>query len=155
MYASYSRLLGLSLNHKRIVIGGAVVLLAVSAGLVPLIGTEVIPEQDQGQLQVSIELPEGTRMEETGMLVHAVEHIICKNVPEQRIVFSSWGIGEEGISTLLGGSEGSNIGSLYVRLVSKENRGRSPKEIAEALRPHVSSFPGADAGSALRTRSRA
>ena len=48
MYASYSRLLGLSLNHKRIVIGGAVVLLAVSAGLVPLIGTEVIPEQDQG-----------------------------------------------------------------------------------------------------------
>jgi CzcA family heavy metal efflux pump len=144
MDAWYSRLLGWSLGHKRILIAGAVALLMGSAVLVPMIGTEFIPEQDRGQLQATIEMPEGTRMEETGMVVNAVEDIICKDVPEQRILFSRWGIGEEGISTLLGGSEGSNIGSLYVRLVGKENRERSPKEIAEALRSRVSSFPGAD-----------
>lgn len=140
----YSRLLGWSLGHKKIVIVGAVALFAGSALLVPMIGTEFIPEQDQGQLQATIELPEGTRMEETGILVHAVEDIIYENAPERRTVFSSWGIGEEGISTLLGGSEGSNIGSLHVMLVSKENRGRSPKEIIEALRSRVNSLPGAD-----------
>jgi hydrophobe/amphiphile efflux-1 (HAE1) family protein len=140
----YSWILGWSLSHKKTVMLTAVVLLAGSAGLVPLIGTEFIPEQDQGQFQATIELPEGTRMEETGMVVNALEDIMYRNVPERRVFFSSWGIGEEGISTLMGGSEGSNIGSLYVMLVNKENRGRTPKEIAEDLRPHVGSFPGAD-----------
>jgi len=144
MDAWYSRLLGWSLGHKKIVILVALTLLTGTAGLVPMIGTEFTPQQDQGQFQVTIEMPEGTRMEETGRISEAVEEIIYQHVPELESSFRSWGIGEEGIATLLGGSEGSNIGTMRCRMVSMDERERSTKEVVNALRPLMNSFPGAD-----------
>jgi CzcA family heavy metal efflux pump len=144
MDAWYSRLLGWSLGHKKIVLLVAVVLLIGSAGLIPLIGTEFTPQMDQGQFEAVLEMPEGTRMEETGRVAEAVEEIIYQNVPELESSFRSWGIGEEGISTLLGGSEGSNISTIRCRMVSRDDRERSTKDVANALRPLMSSFPGAD-----------
>ncbi|MDY7034423.1 MAG: efflux RND transporter permease subunit [Thermodesulfobacteriota bacterium] len=141
----YRGLLGWALSHRKTVIGGGIIVLVCSILLVPVIGTEFMPIQDRGRVEITFEFPEGTRMEETGKAAKLTEDIVAREVPERTIYFSTWGYGGSGTSTMMGGQEGSNIGRVSMRLVSKDERKRSDMEISNALRPLVSSFPGARA----------
>lgn len=138
----YSNLLTRALNNRKKIIFGGLALLFLSLFLVPLVGTEFMAESDMGLFSLKVELPVGTRMEETGKVCRKIGNIILKQVPENKLVFARWGQSEEGISSLLGGEEGSNIGSLGARIVNQKDRKRSVKEIVDALRPYTQNFPG-------------
>jgi len=139
----YRLLLGWALSHRKTIIIGGILILCSSMAFIPLIGTEFMPQQDKGKIQITLEFPEGTRMEETGKVTRAVQDILAENVPEKLTYFTVWGYGGTGISTMMGGGEGSNIGKVSARLVPKDQRERSDLEISNVLRPMVSSFPGA------------
>jgi multidrug efflux pump subunit AcrB len=64
-------------------------------GIIPLVGVEYMPQQDQGMLNVEVELPSGTRFEETGR--------VCKEIVSKlntelegyvKATFASYGVGE-------------------------------------------------------------
>lgn len=138
----YRNILGWSLNHRKIVIGGGAAFLILSLLLIPFVGTEFMPEADMNQIRISVELPIGTRYEETEKVVRRVEEIMIKNTPELETYFSRWGYDEAGLGTFLGGKEGTHLGMIMGRLCSKGARKRSNKEIVEILRSLTKDIPG-------------
>ena len=82
--SSYRNLLGWSLSHRKKVIIGGFSILVFSLLLLPLIGTRFMPEVDSGVFRGRVELPVGTRLEETGKVMRSIEDIIIKEVPESR-----------------------------------------------------------------------
>ena len=119
-------------------------LLIVSLSAVPLVGTEFMPEQDQNRISSSVDLPVGTRFEKTGEVCRKINRILEENVPELSTYFARWGAGETGIGTLLGHEEASHTGRFVIRLIHKEERENSPRQIIERIRPMVERIPGAE-----------
>jgi CzcA family heavy metal efflux pump len=139
----YRNVLGWALNHRIIVIGGGVSFLLLSLLLIPYVGTEFMPEADQSQMQITVELPVGTRYEETEKVVRAIEDIMIKNTPELQTYFSRWGYGRISLGAFLGGKEGTHLGMIMARLVPKDDRKRSNKKIVQSIRPLTKDIPGA------------
>ena len=142
--STYRNLLGWSLSHRKRVIIGGFLILVFSLLLLPLIGTRFMPEVDSNMFRGSVELPVGTRFEQTGEVMRSIGDIITKEVPEKTVLFASWGSGGSGMGRMMGGNEGSNIGSFGARLIPKEKRKRSVKRIVDELRPLTAKYPGAE-----------
>jgi hydrophobic/amphiphilic exporter-1 (mainly G- bacteria), HAE1 family len=62
---SYVRLLGWSLCHRWVIVGVAALTFASTFVVYRFIGRDWMPQEDQNELSVSIELPEGTSINET------------------------------------------------------------------------------------------
>ena len=74
----------------------AVIMMIGSLMLIPMIGAEFIPSMDQGQISVSIKMPNGTVLAETEKVAKQVEEIVNK-VPEKDIVSTSIGSNVDGL----------------------------------------------------------
>ncbi len=133
---AYQNLIHWALEHKKTVIAGTVLSFAVALVLLPLIGVELMPEADEGEVRVSFELPAGTQLEATDKVAHQIEDMVKKDVPEAEHVLTEVGGG--------GGwhSGAVNSGDLRIILVDQKKRKRSSQQIADALRKPLSSMPG-------------
>jgi HAE1 family hydrophobic/amphiphilic exporter-1 len=141
--SAYSKLLSWSLGHKKTVILFAIGVFILSILLVPMIGTEFIPEEDTGDLNIQIELPVGTRVEQTDKVALQVEDILRREVPQAQTIFSR--VGQSGSSrfgSVFGAKAGSNVINAGVKLVSASQRKQSVKEISESLRPKIKALLG-------------
>ncbi len=97
---------------------------------------EVMPKQDQGMIQVKLEMPVGTNVETTDSVAHIIEARI-KDVPE--IVHYNMNVG--GTSSN-GGSV--NQATMRVKLLKDwEGRTRSTDQIVDSLRPYLANIPDA------------
>lgn len=137
----YSRALAWSLNHKWTVVLGFFLAFLLSLGLARLVGTEFIPEEDSGDLRVTVELPVGTRLEESDKTARIIEEMLGKEIPERRITSVRFGA-SGGMGAIFGGRSGSHIVSVGAKLVPKTERKRSSKEIAQAVRKKIRNLPG-------------
>ena len=90
MMAGYPGLVGKALRRPWTVVGASVVLFAVSAAAVPLIGTRLVPDLSQGEFAFQIRLPEGTPLEITADTVARIEQPFVGDTRFERI-FSSVG----------------------------------------------------------------
>ena len=70
------------------------VALALSIATTSLIGTEFIPEMDQGEMTVDIKLPTGTKLAETQRVAENVENLIRHEISEVESIFTTVGSGE-------------------------------------------------------------
>src|SRR5207237_671759 len=59
----YRRVIHLALQHRPTVIGAAAALVVLAAILYPRVGTELLPQTDEGQVNVNAQLPIGTKLE--------------------------------------------------------------------------------------------
>lgn len=91
----YRPVLEWALDHRWIVIGSAVVMLAVSLSIVPLLGSEFLPELNEGTMWVNITFPPGISNQETVRLTRQVRDILGK-YPEVKMVNSKAGRPEDG-----------------------------------------------------------
>jgi HAE1 family hydrophobic/amphiphilic exporter-1 len=134
--ASYGNALGWALRHRFTVLGTAAVLFAGAVVTAPLIGVELQPEADEGEIRVDVEMEPGTRVEVTDELMQRMARITQENVPEAEFIMVETGGGSF--------SRGSvqHTGELRVSLVEQEKRSRSAKEIANVLRPKLAIQPG-------------
>ena len=82
MDIAYQNALAWALHHRKTVILGSAVAMAVSFLMVPYIGVELMPETDEGEVSVNIEMPAGTRLPVTQEVVVRTEEFIRKEVPE-------------------------------------------------------------------------
>lgn len=144
MYDFYGAILWWSLHHRKTIIILAFLMFGGSLLLVPFLGTEFMPEEDQAGIQGTLYLPVGTRVEETSRVLKQMEQILRREVPEkERIcVFTRCGVSREGMGSVFG-EEGAHIGIFGVKLVPRVERSRDVKQIAAALRKRVDSVRGA------------
>jgi HAE1 family hydrophobic/amphiphilic exporter-1 len=133
--AEYQKLIHWALGHRRTVAYGTGALLLGSALLFPLIGFELMPETDEGEVRVVIELPPGTRMETTGAIAEELEAIVLDAVPETEHVLTEVGGGGWRQSQ-------THRADIRLQLVQRSERDRSTQEIADALRPMLAGRPG-------------
>jgi HAE1 family hydrophobic/amphiphilic exporter-1 len=122
------------------VITGVTVLFIASLALIPRVGAEFMPTMDEGYVKVTVDMPNGTSLEETDRAITAVERL-AERIPEVKNIYSS--IGFTG-SESMGGEVSSDRGQVYFELVEKSRRSRSTGEVAEELRGLVRDIPGAD-----------
>lgn len=140
----YEGALRWALRHGKTTLFLAFALFLSSLSLVPFLSTSFMPEVDSGDVLVDFRLPEGTRIEETNGVVEAILENIEKIVkPEEfRHSYAFAGQSEEGIGVALGFEEGANVGSIGFKLVDRDKRDRSAKDIAALLRKEVVKIPG-------------
>jgi HAE1 family hydrophobic/amphiphilic exporter-1 len=104
---------------------------------------EVMPKQDQGMIQVKLEMPVGTNIETTDSIAHIIESRI-KDVPE--IVHYSMNVGgSNGMTT-------TNQATMRVKLLKDWEKKKMPDwkgghrstdEIVDSLRPYLADIPDA------------
>jgi multidrug efflux pump subunit AcrB len=101
--------------------------------LAPLVGSEFIPEVDQGFTQLTLRLPEGASLARSNEKVQQIEALVLA-LPEV-----------QSVSTWVGGEGQRNQAWLNIALKERKLRERSQKQVEEALRNAVASIPGTDA----------
>ena len=136
----YRRVIHLALQHRPTVLGAAAGLVVLAAILYPRVGTELLPQTDEGQVNINAQLPIGTRMEITEAVMNRLEDMVKQSVPEATtIVTNGGGFGGGGF----GGGGNTNRGQMQVKLVPRDQRTRTSDVIAQDLRRRLSGVPGA------------
>lgn len=139
---AYGWLLDRALARPKLTVALAFGLLLLVLPLYSRIGSEFLPEEDRSYVGIDVELPVGTRVEETDEVVKRIEAIVREEVPELKTIFSRCGSEEESLARAFGSKMGSHIGHVGLTLVDKELRRRSAQEIAQRLRERISGLPG-------------
>lgn len=140
----YSRLIGWAVGHRRLVVIGAAVLLVVSLGLIPFIGTEFMPTQEGFFHQLTAEMPVGTSFEVTDSAVGVVEKYVMENwnddVDGVSVQVGS-GSGGGGFRAIFGGAS-NNVATLNLILKPKQQRKHSVEQIDQGIRDKAGEVPG-------------
>jgi len=140
---NYAGVLSWTLGHRMIVIMVGLALFVASLFLVPFLGSEFMPEEDTGFIQGTIELPVGTRVEETARTMGAIEDILKEEIPESdRVtIFTRCGVSGGGRGPSSSG-EGAHIGTFGTKLVPKVERQRVVADIAASIRQRLNESRG-------------
>ncbi|MEO7966822.1 MAG: efflux RND transporter permease subunit, partial [Gemmatimonadaceae bacterium] len=77
----YERILDWALGHRRMVVGGALTMLAVALGSVPFLGTEFMPKLDEGYLLIETRRAPSTSLAEGALISEEVERTL-RTFPE-------------------------------------------------------------------------
>ena len=88
MDRGYGHMLRWSLRHRVVMLLVAVAVTASAVWIYPQIGQELVPDDDQGEFNVSLNLPRGTSLDRTLEYVNGLEDTI-RNLPEVQTVFTS------------------------------------------------------------------
>ncbi|HUM79227.1 MAG TPA: efflux RND transporter permease subunit [Candidatus Saccharicenans sp.] len=137
---SYKRLLDYCLHHRfRVLwITGAVLLASVI--LFRFIGQEYMPQTDEGEVRITVEMEVGTRLSVMDQKLREVVAMVKPLVPEIESIEERAGSG--------GWRGGANRGNITLKLVPKSRRSRSSLDIAADLSRQLQNVPGA----IIRTR---
>lgn len=137
---SYKKLLNYSLDHRALVITSVFGLFLISIFLIRFIGREYLPQTDEGEVSITVEMEVGTRLSVMDEKLKMVADLIKQYVPELDSLEEGAGSG--------GWRGGANQGSITLRLKPKSQRSRSSQEIGADLSRKLSQIPGA----IIRTR---
>jgi multidrug efflux pump subunit AcrB len=122
-----------TLTPRGLVTGLGVASFVGALGLAPLVGSEFMPEVDQGYTQLALRMPVGSSLERTDAKVRQVEEVL-KALPEVKTV-----------STWVGGAGQRNQAWLNISLSDRKERQRTQKQVEEDIRSRVARIPGVDA----------
>lgn len=137
----YVNTLSWALRHKWTVIFLGAGIFFSSMVLFKYIGTDFMPQSDEGRITAAIELQTGTRVEETVKIARKIEGIVKERYPEITILSASAGSDDEGSMFSLWSTTGSNVINLMMRLKDRDERERSVFEIATDLRAQLAGIP--------------
>jgi len=135
----YTKLLHTALSHRPIVVAVAAASVVVAIIIGRTLPTELATQADEGQVTVSVELAQGTRIEVTDPVLQRLEAAITQLVPEATDVITSAG-GTGGLGPP--GAFSIHRGQLQILLKPKDERTRSSDQIAMELRRQLSGLPG-------------
>ena len=131
----YRRAIAWALAERVKVVGGAFGLFLASLVVMPLIGSELMPQTDEGEVRINAEMEVGTKLEVVDRTFREIERVVAQEVPEARKMLTS--IGGSGWR-----ASGQHSGDVRVTLAPKDERERSSAEVADALRERLEGLPG-------------
>ncbi len=132
MAGQYRRAIGWTLRHRLVTLLVTSGIFIGSLFMVPLVGTEFVPNADEGRFQVNITAPVGSSLDYTTTKVRQVEKAL-KEFPEVETLYST-------VNT--GGAAGKHRAAILVGLVPLDMRSRTPLSLAEPVRKRLSAIPG-------------
>ncbi|HEY5365735.1 MAG TPA: efflux RND transporter permease subunit [Casimicrobiaceae bacterium] len=130
MHRVYGSVLAWALAHRIKVIVIALVTFVASFFVVPLVGTEFVPQADQGFISLRLNTPVGSSLDYTNTKVRQVEQVL-KQFPEIELAM-----------TTVGTDEGRNYARVDLRLTDRADRKRSQKDLEIAIRNAVLPIAG-------------
>ncbi len=139
--AFYARALGFCLQHKKLVLIGFTAAFFATMLLLPFVENEFAPEEDTGDVRLTIQLPLGTRLEESDKVAQRIERILKSDIPEALFFYARTG-SVPGQGRGMGQISGENIVTAGAKLVPKTERKRSVWEVAQLLRDKIKQIPG-------------
>ena len=132
LHELYGAILEWALSHRKSVIALALVAFFASFAIVPLVGTEFVPEADESFISLRLNTPVGSSLEYSDSKVRQVEATL-KSIPEIAMTM-----------TTIGTDEGRNYARVNLKLVDRSKRARSQKEIERAIRKELLPIPGVE-----------
>lgn len=126
---AYTRLLGYFVRHLWVGMLASVALVAVFIAACMSTKMVLMPEMDQGMVQISVSTPVGTEVETTTAIADRIVDVAIGNVPELESVYH------------LSQPESSTIGLV---LSDKEDRERSSSDVANAMRELTRDIAGCE-----------
>jgi hydrophobe/amphiphile efflux-1 (HAE1) family protein len=143
---SYGHLLASALSRRWLVVVVFIVFLTGAVFAVPKIGTEFLPQMDDGRVMVKVRLPTGASVWETDKAISKVEALLGDD-PLIDSYFTLAGGKVWGLYTYLIANEGE----INIQLVPRHNRKESTKEYMNRLRPMIAKI-GIPGGMAMVMR---
>ncbi len=142
----YGRLVSAALTAPWAVVLAAGAFLFASFLLVPAIGFELMPETDEGRLDIDMELPVGTPLATTTAAIREVEQRVLAAMRPGEVEHVTTSAGPEAWWR----PGGSNEGEVDIVLVPVAERARGVAGVEGAVREAVAGIPGAQ----IRVRQR-
>ncbi len=136
---NYPRLLAWALARRGVVLGGAFAMLAVTALILPGLGTELIPQLSQGEFTVKMRLPAGAPLETTDRQIARI-HDAARTLPNLDSAYAVAGSGNRLDANPV--DAGENTGNLDVRLRAPIDR-QGEERAMQSMRERLSDIPGA------------
>ncbi len=128
----YDTLLRWALANRKSTLAIATATLVASVPIAGVVGSEMMPEVDQGFTSVRLTMPVGSSLEYADERVKRVEDVL-REFPEIDL-----------IDTAIGLEGGKNTGRINLKLTPRDSRKRSQKELEKAIRERVAGIPGVD-----------
>ena len=136
---SYRNTLGWAISHRKTVVFTIIAIFILTLPLGRYLGSEFMPESDQGSFSISVEMPSGSAMHETDAVLNKIEEIAGKE-PEVQSLYTALGQSESGEFS---STSGVNLGVVVIQLVDADYRDATTDEIINRLRPKLASIPAA------------
>ena len=133
----YRSSLNFLITHRWAGIALPVVICIVSVLSVSQAGMELIPEMDEGQVSVTVSMPNGSTMEDTAAIEDRIAAIAVDTIPELEQIYYSTGSSTSIVSS-------SSGASITISLVDLDQRDRSSADIAKQLRHDLQDIAGCE-----------
>lgn len=137
-YSVYEKSLRFVLCHKKMFLSGVMAVFVLSLVVLSMKGMTLMPSSDEGTVSVSIELPQGSQLEETDKLVREIEDTV-KEYKEIQTISTS--VGSGGMMSVLGAS---NSNAATVTLTLKEDRKIATTDAVQEIREMLADISGAE-----------
>lgn len=134
---AYRSSLNFLITHRWAGIALTVVICIVSVLSVSQAGMELIPEMDEGQVSVTVSMPNGSTMEDTAAIEDRIAAIAVDTIPELEQIYYSTGSSTSIVSS-------SSGASITISLVDLDQRDRSSADIAKQLRHDLQDIAGCE-----------
>ncbi|SFU17146.1 efflux RND transporter permease subunit [Mesorhizobium sp. YR577] len=128
----YRHVIAWTLRYRLVTLLVTISIFCGSLLMVPLVGTEFVPNADEGRFQINVTTPGGSSLDYTAMKVRQVENAL-REFPEVSTIYST-------VNT--GNSVGKHRAAVLVRLVPIDQRKRTPVMLADPIRERLSVIPG-------------
>jgi HAE1 family hydrophobic/amphiphilic exporter-1 len=131
----YRGVLRWALRWRLTTLGIALAAFLGSFALVPLVGAEFIPPEDNSQFQVKVETPVGSSLDYTAGKIRQIDRVL-RAFPEVTGTYATVNAGTN--------SGGRNSATIIVSMVPPDARARSPQQMTAPVRAALQSIPGID-----------
>ncbi|MDP4290762.1 MAG: efflux RND transporter permease subunit [Bacteroidota bacterium] len=138
---AYGRILEKGFHHKRIILAVTIVLLFGTISLLPsgFIGVAFMPNTDQGEFVVTLEMAPQTTVHQNNLTTQKVEQMLTKH-PEIVKTFTTIGASTSMIPTA--GTGRNNVSQINVIMVDKKDREISVEDFSQQVKAEISEIPG-------------
>ena len=137
----YGKLLEKVVANKTVTIVACMGFFVASVFLMKFVGTEFFPSQDDGRLGVKLEMPVGTRIEETRKVTSYIDSLWRAKYPEIKVLNYTQGSASSDNTFASLSDNGPHIISMNIALVDIDERDRRIFEIADGMRADLEQIP--------------
>lgn len=136
----YKKTLSWALGHRKKVVAATIILFFASLGCIPLIGAEFMSSMDERGVNITIEMPTGTKLEATREKAVEVDKLARKVLGEG--IKTNYMTAGGGSRSFLGISN-SNEAKIQYKLKSTDEYAPTANEAAEKVRQALTNVTGA------------